>query len=99
METLSKLKWCYYYNLRYFPSRRNSESPVRLTGGSKAIGCKVDNLTEDCISRNSYVAEILKGMYKTVGKCVGQVYVLLRCAYSEKKKEVSQSKCPNESEH
>lgn len=59
---------------------------MRGITGSKAVGCEVDNSTEDCISRNSIsVAEGWKQLYKTKEKCAGQVYVLLRCAYSEEK--------------
>lgn len=61
--------------------------------GSKAVGCEVDNSTEDCISRNSIgVAEGWRQLYKTKEKCAGQVYVFVTMHTVDEKKMVSQCK-------
>lgn len=56
VKAQSKIKRSYYRNLRYFPCRRNSESPD-ISGGSKVSGYGLDNSEEAYKSRNSYVVD------------------------------------------
>ena len=56
VKTQSKIKRSYYRNLRYFPCRRNSESPDK-SGGSKVGRYEVDSSIDAYKSRNSSVVD------------------------------------------